>query len=334
MSVYKLLLVACLLLCSIRSTSVFAQRHRQQQRNRATAPPRTTATAASGAGGKATTHSADQATPNATTVTADAVDNIDSYKSEGEMICPRPCGDDALNTIIYGNAGHGQSQTTPRQRAIQAFWSNNMIRAEACACLALQLNREDNLAQAVRYEAMHSPFMPSAYRLPGMVLTAPRPQSPTPYTVLDYEVLGPIPIGKLEMDADSTFVAYENSKRGVQQLAKHDHRRRGQNHFNNPGGNSASGNGRSATPSLMDVLQLQRIEYSRFDDPITYLLAQPSSSSSQQKLDSTIKARGDNNGAVHELPVFSEFVANGVTGGWRGKKASGGSGQVSACICM
>lgn len=100
---------------------------------------------------------------------------------DGEVACPRAC--DAVQN--------------PQQRAVEAFWNNNVILAEACACLALQLRRDDGIAEAVRYEAMHSPYMPSAYRQSHF--TATRPQTPPPYVLQEYELLGPVPVGKLEV---------------------------------------------------------------------------------------------------------------------------------------
>ena len=59
------------------------------------------------------------------------------------------------------------------------------------------------MAEAIRYECMHSKNMPSGYRHfanPGMSPSPVyAPKREAPMDIVDYDILGPLPVGKLEV---------------------------------------------------------------------------------------------------------------------------------------
>ena len=170
-------LVIAFLLLQLFLAGGKSPRNKQQPRNRARAKPaKETAGKSSSSETVGTAGAVNKNSTNGDGHSKDAI-------SESDAACPRPC-DVSVN---------------PQQRAIQAFWANNIILAEACACLALQVNSEDSLAEAIRYESMLSSFMPSSYRQASSSMPVERPRHTPPYALQDYELLGPIPIGKLEV---------------------------------------------------------------------------------------------------------------------------------------
>ena len=84
-------------------------------------------------------------------------------------------------------------------RAVAAFWSHDLLLAESCACNSLIHNKVDGISEAIRFECLYSKHMPSSYRLGGSGVNKPVKE---PLLVLtEFEVLGPFPIGKLEVIA-------------------------------------------------------------------------------------------------------------------------------------
>lgn len=104
-----------------------------------------------------------------------------------EIYCPRDC----------------DNEYYPVKRAIEAYWLNDIVLAEACACNAILKSKEDSLAEAIRYECMHSKYMPSAIRHfanPGMSPSPVHlPKREPPVDIMDFDILGPLPVGKLEV---------------------------------------------------------------------------------------------------------------------------------------
>ncbi|RYH16265.1 hypothetical protein EON65_30350, partial [archaeon] len=86
------------------------------------------------------------------------------------------------------------------------YWNHDIDAAYACACQALVVTPTDNLAKALLL-SLHTSRL---YSLPS----PPPPPSPPTSTILnDWEVLGPINVGMLELDGDPTF-DYKEYKKG------------------------------------------------------------------------------------------------------------------------
>lgn len=90
-------------------------------------------------------------------------------------------------------------------QAIRQFWLNNIVLADSCACAIQRKDVHDGLASAIRSETIRSKHIPSAYRLEISKQVLPQPRQHTTHVFMDYEVLGPFPIGKLEV---WNFVVY------------------------------------------------------------------------------------------------------------------------------
>ena len=83
--------------------------------------------------------------------------------------------------------------------AIDSMWANDYREAFACACHHLSTHMNDGFAQAILHSLslskIASNILPRKYSAP----TAPAS------AIKGWEILGPINVGKLEMDADTTF---------------------------------------------------------------------------------------------------------------------------------
>lgn len=85
------------------------------------------------------------------------------------------------------------------QVAIDSYWQNDLKTSFACACNQLSSNPEDGYAQAIIHaltQGKHAPFNVASRVSPPMREAPP---------IKRWEVLGPINVGKLEHDSDSTF---------------------------------------------------------------------------------------------------------------------------------
>lgn len=89
------------------------------------------------------------------------------------------------------------------QYAIESFWRNDILNAYACACNHLLSKPEDGFAISIIYSLTQVKFAPIslASRMEPLSKVAP--------PIKKWEVLGPINVGKLEHDGDSTFVHNE-----------------------------------------------------------------------------------------------------------------------------
>lgn len=92
------------------------------------------------------------------------------------------------------------ARTFLADHAVAMFWSNDSPAAYACACNALKVNANDQLARAVlltlRSARTISKDLAPDSKLPN--------RDPKP-SLTSWEVLGPINVGKLELDGDPTF---------------------------------------------------------------------------------------------------------------------------------
>lgn len=89
--------------------------------------------------------------------------------------------------------------------AIESIWSNDLLMAYACACNQLLTKAEDGFAQAILYQLSQAKY----HRLDLITSSTKKVEPPTkdPAGIKSWEILGPINVGKLEMDADPSFSA-------------------------------------------------------------------------------------------------------------------------------
>ena len=100
--------------------------------------------------------------------------------------------------------------TTVVRSAIDSMWANDYKEAYACACYHLSTKMNDGFAQSILHSLSLSKIaaniLPRKYSAP----TAPAGN------IKGWEILGPINVGKLEVDADTTFQSFErNPERGT-----------------------------------------------------------------------------------------------------------------------
>lgn len=89
--------------------------------------------------------------------------------------------------------------------AIESYWSNDIFGAYSCACNQLLTKKEDGYAQAIIYQLSQAKHQ----RLEQITALNKKvePPSKDPTSIKSWEILGPINVGKLEMDADPSFSA-------------------------------------------------------------------------------------------------------------------------------
>lgn len=86
------------------------------------------------------------------------------------------------------------------QSAVESFWRNELFDAFACACTYLQTKPDDGHAVSIIQAITQG--KPPFIALEAKLNPLQRPAPP----LRKWEVLGPINVGKLEHDADSTFM--------------------------------------------------------------------------------------------------------------------------------
>lgn len=91
------------------------------------------------------------------------------------------------------------SKRNTLQLAVEAFWRNDFLSAYGCACNHLLSKPEDGFAQSIVYALSQAKL---AYLNIGSKAVSPLNPAPP---MRKWEILGPINVGKLEHDADSTF---------------------------------------------------------------------------------------------------------------------------------
>ena len=89
--------------------------------------------------------------------------------------------------------------STMMKRSLESFWNNNLHLSYACACTYLLRNGDNNILRSVISSIASSKF--------GYIISKKTdPPSADPPSVLHtWDVLGPINIGKLEVDAGRKF---------------------------------------------------------------------------------------------------------------------------------
>jgi hypothetical protein len=87
-------------------------------------------------------------------------------------------------------------------QAIDYFWRNDLMGAYACACNHLLQKRSDGFAQSIQHSLSQTKYF-------SITNIKNKFETPTndPPAIKTWEVLGPINVGKLEVDADSTFIS-------------------------------------------------------------------------------------------------------------------------------
>lgn len=86
------------------------------------------------------------------------------------------------------------------RQAIDYYWRNDLNMAYACACNHLLNKRSDGFAQSIQYSLSQTKYFSVANMQKKFDLPATEPPN-----LKTWEILGPINVGKLEVDADSTF---------------------------------------------------------------------------------------------------------------------------------
>lgn len=109
--------------------------------------------------------------------------NVNGFAQQALLECP-PCAASKRNSLQY---------------ATEAFWRNDFLTAYGCACHHLLSKPEDGFAQSIVYSLSQAKL---AYLNFGAKAVLPLYPAPP---MRKWEILGPINVGKLEHDADSTF---------------------------------------------------------------------------------------------------------------------------------
>ena len=112
---------------------------------------------------------------------------VSSSTEDGEEACP-PCPSEEARV------------DQQLKKAVLHFWMRDYITADNCACHVLKKNRKDQLALSVSRACWSSGTLTqgTGKRFGG-------PKIPPPLYPVYWEVLGPIPAGKLEVDGDPSF---------------------------------------------------------------------------------------------------------------------------------
>ena len=99
----------------------------------------------------------------------------------------------------------------PLNLAIDSFWKNDLFSAYSCACHALLVKPDSGLAQAIIFAVSKSKL--SADFMPHAGPISKPKQEPLFGNI--WELLGPFPSGKLELDACPALAAYRASLLGI-----------------------------------------------------------------------------------------------------------------------
>jgi hypothetical protein len=85
--------------------------------------------------------------------------------------------------------------------ALQNFWLQRIDTAFACACQALAAGASDDLLKALlvslKSQQQHIKHFPATFPVPTLSDSKP--------VLRDWEIFGPFPVGKMEIDGDPTF---------------------------------------------------------------------------------------------------------------------------------
>lgn len=92
------------------------------------------------------------------------------------------------------------------KNALDRFWFNDLDESYACACHYLIKKRTDGLAQSI----IHALSMSKITLHTGVSAKKVLPPTSDAGVIKGWEILGPINVGKLEVDADPTFLSCDN----------------------------------------------------------------------------------------------------------------------------
>jgi hypothetical protein len=84
--------------------------------------------------------------------------------------------------------------------AIESFWNNDLLTSYGCACNYLLKKPNDGFAQAIMHALTQTKYAVIAVdgKVPVPTVAAP--------SIRKWEILGPMNVGKLEVDGDPTFI--------------------------------------------------------------------------------------------------------------------------------
>jgi len=94
------------------------------------------------------------------------------------------------------------------KHAIHSYWNHDLWHAYACACRYLITKPDDGFAESIIYAIYQSKY--SNMKFSDRKVLPPKIH---PSMIKTWEVMGPINVGKLEMDADPTFMDPGSTKK-------------------------------------------------------------------------------------------------------------------------
>lgn len=97
------------------------------------------------------------------------------------------------------------------RHAIDSFWRNDLHQAYSCACNVLLARKNNGIAQVIVFETIASKYASFSHLTSTGNSKVPLPQ--TEASVSQWELLGPVPCGKLEIDGDPAISALREQYR-------------------------------------------------------------------------------------------------------------------------
>jgi hypothetical protein len=162
------------------------RKHKQDVRSRSTGTTAGTTTTA--AATTATTSATTSATINKATPNKESAGSSSANQHFDQPRCPH-CPD-TKNLVKV---------------ALQRFWENDLVTALGCACNALKSKNQEDGARSILH-TLRPLIKPAAFAEMDKSWFDP-PINDAPALLKNWELLGPFPVGKMELDADPTFVA-------------------------------------------------------------------------------------------------------------------------------
>ena len=114
-----------------------------------------------------------------------------------------------IETLSDANCPPCSNQRNQLKLAIDSFWRNDLLNAYACACRYLAKKEGDGFAQSIVYTLTQSKS--AVFRVAGKV----EPPNTDLPVLKKWEVLGPVNVGKLEIDGDPTFATQAGQSSGM-----------------------------------------------------------------------------------------------------------------------
>jgi hypothetical protein len=199
------------------------KKYQQEVRSRGSTSPPSTTTTTSASSSSSTQQSKSSPLSNSK---GDFKINILDTPNGGQQqtsASSSPATSSSSGTQSGNNNNNNNKLTCPRcpvttnivKVALEKFWENDLVTAYACACNAVLAKSNDDVAKAILYSMRPAKAsLPTDYDLSQF-------ESPSSDGRLlkNWEILGPMNIGKLELDADPTFLFHDfhNS------MGRHDH---------------------------------------------------------------------------------------------------------------